>query len=122
MPKSFNGAEDNPNISQFIALNDETTNNMHTIAFIIVECTNAFGTTFSPSIVSAARKVDVSHPKNVSAMKNIVIKMLDRGNTKNGEKLSGLNLKKPGMINANNVPKVIIPNAISITELVFIPL
>ena len=77
--------------------------------------------TCAPFFVSPARKVDVSHPKNVSEIKKIASIIDDIGNTKNGDRFEALNDMIPGMISANRVPKVMIPNVISIIALVFMP-
>ena len=120
--KSESGVVDAPNIFQFIAPSEDITNNKQMIAIITVPPISARGITFSGFFVSSARNVAVSHPKNVSAIKKIVMNNVEIGNTNIGSKFPGLNFNKFGTINASNVPIVINANVTNITALVFIPL
>ena len=89
---------------------------------IIVPVTKAFGMTFLGFFVSSARKVTVSHPKNVSAMKNIAIRTADHECVKKGLNFPISMFMAPGKIRPNNETNVIMANATNITALVFIPL
>jgi len=57
--------------------------------------------------VSAARKIALSQPKKVSAMKKIANTIAIVGKTKNGFKLAGSKLINPGMIIAVTAVNVI---------------
>ena len=101
---------------------DVVINNSDIMAMHIVPMINAFGITFSGSFVSSAKKVADSHPKNVSWMKYIVMKIAEAGKTKKGVKFAGCSLNIPGIINENAAVRVIIENVTNMNEEVFIPL
>jgi hypothetical protein len=64
--------------------------------------------------VSADKKIALSHPKKVSAIKKIARRILIVGNTMKGVKLPGSSIKNPGIINATTVPIVIKENVTNI--------
>ena len=107
---------------KFITPNATTVNRIANIEMKTVDIISTFGKTFLTSLISSARNVAVSHPKNVSAMKNIAKNIADAGKTKNGVKFAVLIWKKPGTIKTNKTNKVATPKNINILELCFIPL
>ena len=80
-----NGAFDKDNVLHGIMPKEMVVTKIPRTPTIIVPKIIAFGITFSGSRVSSERYVALSHPKKLSAMKKIVIKIDEAPKAKNGE-------------------------------------
>jgi hypothetical protein len=116
------GAAEVLSCAQFTTASETKTKSNEMNAMIIVPNIRMRGITLLASLTSSARKVGLSQPKKVSAMKKIASKTMYLGKGENGMKLAKFIWNKPGRMRANKVTRVIKANITSMVALSFIPL